>query len=54
MRIDVLFMGLGACSASQGTSKRCSGEFPIEAESDIETMEVGGVADNWVPHASEA
>jgi len=47
-------MGLRACSASQGTSKRHSGGFPIEAESDIETMGVGGVVENWVPHASEA
>ena len=54
MRTGALFMGLGACSASQDASKRRSGGFPIEAESDIETMEVGGVADNWVPHASEA
>ena len=54
MRTGALFMGLEACSASQDTSKCRSDGFPIEAESDVETTEVGGTADSWVPHVSEA
>ena len=47
-------MGLGACSASQDASKRRSGGFPFEAESDVETMEVGDTVDSYVPHVSKA
>ena len=54
MRTGVLFMGLEACSASQDASQCRSGGFPIEAESDIETTEVGDTADSCVPHVSEA
>ena len=54
MRIGALFMGLGACSASQDTSKGRSGGFPIEADSDVEMTEVGDTADSLVPHVSEA
>ena len=54
MRTGALFMGLGACSASQDASKRRSGGFPIEAESDVETTKVGDAADSLVPHVSEA
>ena len=54
MRTTTLFMGFGACSASQDASKRHSGGFPIEVESDVETTEVGDAADSLVPHVSEA
>ena len=54
MRTRALFMGLRACNASQDASKRRSGGFLIEAESDVETMEVGDAADSLVPHVSKA
>jgi len=54
MRTRALFMGLRACSASQDASKRHSGGFPIEAESDIETTEVGDGPDSLVPHVTKA
>ena len=54
MRTRALFMGLRACNASQDASKRRSGGFLIEAESDVETTEVGDTADSLVPHVSEA
>ena len=52
MQTGALFMGLGACSASQDTSKGRSGGFPIEADSDIETTKVGDTANSLVPQSA--
>ena len=46
--------GSGRAAQAKTRAKVAAADFQIEAESDVETTEVGDAADSLVPHVSEA